>query len=413
MSYDLSNIITFDPLKDQEPKILKTKTKYVTDFDSEITKKVVNELNLTLDELIKAYGATRGTGISAPQINSNQRISLIELNSKRYVLINPKLTYKSSTTELFRIGCFSLYDYRGLVRYPAKVSIIYYNEAGTKQRLTVQGDYALIVQHELDHLDGILIYDRLPNKKKDLFIPREKKYSKKIPIKNYAFFIMLNRKFGFKPKVQSIVQYYSLLFKDSTNYNEYILNAVKKRKELYNLLNKYPKNSKILEAGCGTSALSIYLSKKLNITGIDLNKDMLYLAKKMNTSFNGKVKYYSEDIFNMSFKSNSFDVVYSHGVLEHFNESKIINAINEGLRVSKKYIISVPTIWDRSNNLLGDENLWTKRKWESIISKSNGKVINVTPSFPFHPKLSKLNQKLGNRFSFMAPVLIFEVERMD
>jgi len=413
MNYNLSNLIIFDPLKDQEPKILKTKTKQVIDFNSEITKKVIMELNQTLDELIKTYGTTRGIGISAPQINSSQRISLIELDSKRYVLINPKLVYKSSTTELFRIGCFSFYEYRGLVRYPIKISIIYYNEVGSKKRLTVQGYFALIVQHELDHLDGILVYDRLPHKKKDLFIPREKKYGKKIPIKNYAFFIMFKRRFGFNQKIQSITQYYSLLFKDSVNYNEYILSAIKKRIELYNLLNTYPKGSKILEAGCGTSALSINLSKKYNVTAIDLNKDMLSLAKKMNTSFNGEVKYYSEDIFNMSFKSSSFDVVYSHGVLEHFDESDIIKAINEGLRVSKKYIISVPTIWDRSNNLLGDENLWTKRRWLNIISKSNGKIINVIPSFPFHPKLSKLNQRLGNRLSFIAPVLIFEVNRKD
>lgn len=66
---------------------------------------------------------------------------------------------------------------------------------------------------------------------------------------------------------------------------------------------------------------------------------------------------------------------------------------------------------DVSNRLLGDENLWTKGKWEKIINKSGGKIKNIIGSFPFQPRLKKLNNKLNNRLVSIAPVLIFVVER--
>jgi hypothetical protein len=104
-------------------------------------------------------------------------------------------------------------------------------------------------------------------------------------------------------------------------------------------------------------------------------------------------------------------LVYSHGVLEHFNESEIVQAINEGLRVSPKYIVSVPTVFDVSNNLMGDENLWTRWKWKKIISKSNGKICKCLGSFPFNSKLAYLNDKLDGKLKIFAPVLIFLIER--
>lgn len=175
-------------------------------------------MNDTLDDLINKYGKTRGIRLSAPQIGYNLSISAVQLGNDRYVFINPKIINKKGKELLFRIGCFSLYEYRALVKYNDYIVVEYYNEENTKKEISVSGDWALIVQHELDHLNGILLFDRLPNKEKDLFIPREKIYTTKhVPLKNYGFMVELKRKLKIQ-KIQTTTQYYSFLFNDSYDY---------------------------------------------------------------------------------------------------------------------------------------------------------------------------------------------------
>lgn len=192
-----------------------------------------------------------------------------------------------------------------MIKYPESVTIEYFDENQNEKNLSVSGDSALIIQHEIDHLNGILIFDRLPNKEKDLFIPREKLYpTKHVLFSNYGLFISLKKKLGFKIKIQSITQYYSLLFDDSVNYKQYILDSVKRRTELIKtILKETSQNGLIIEAGCGTSALSVYLSKKkYDVTCIDSNEDMLDLAERFNKQLKTSVKYKNENIMDIKSK---------------------------------------------------------------------------------------------------------------
>lgn len=109
----LRRIITFNPFTKRGNNILREKIKPVIDFDSDMVKNTIKDLNDTLDDLISKYGAKRAIGLSTPQINSNLRISVVELDSKRLILINPRIIKKSNKERLFRIGCFSSYGYRG------------------------------------------------------------------------------------------------------------------------------------------------------------------------------------------------------------------------------------------------------------------------------------------------------------
>ena len=412
----IKEILTYCPFGKPEKSVLTEKTLKVSNVHSIEVKKLIEDLNDTLDHLISIHGAQRGIGLAAPQIGSHMRVAVVELQNKIYVLINPKIISQSDKQRLFRIGCFSLYQYRGLAKYAEEVTISYKNEHGEKSNLSIFGDSALIVQHELDHLHGKLIFDRLPNKEKDLFVPREKIYtSKKVPLKNYGFVQAIKQRLKIPMKVQTTTQYYSLLFNDSVNLKEYTENSLSKRKKLIKLVEELtPRGGKILEAGCGTSALSVFLSKKgYDLTCCDLDDDMLDLAKRFNTQVGGNVTYIKENILNFTFKDNSFDTIYSHGVLEHFKEDVVVQAINERLRVANRYIFSVPTLFDVSNNLYGDEHLWTFHKWLQLIKKSNGKLLLSKGSFPFHPKLEKLNLKLKDNLKYIAPVAIFVVTRKN
>lgn len=389
-------IIKYDFSNNTKDSILQKKTEIVKDFNNDLVKECIIDLNDTLDDLINKYGQVRGIGLSAPQIGYSLAISAIQLNEERYIIINPKIIKKSGKTKLFRIGCFSLYQYRGLVKYDEEITIKYYNQFGKENKLEVKDDWALIIQHETDHLEGILLFDKLPNKINDLFIPREKKYiTNHVPLKNYGFMMELKRRLG-KQKAQTTPQYYSFLFNDSYDYNSYIEKAIIKRKELVDILLRYNnKKNKILEAGCGTSSLSIYLSKLgYKLECVDLDEDMLSLAIRINDRVKGKVNYSKQDITRSNFKNKEFKTIYSHGVLEHLNKDSVLKALKEGFRVADYYIVSVPTIWDISNSLMGDERLSTIRYWKKLFKKQGHKIIEIKKLFLAHKKLEKINNVL-------------------
>jgi len=391
----IKSILTYDIFnKKDNPKVLREKTNKVIDFNSNETTMCIEDLNDTLDDLINKYGKTRGIGLSAPQIGYSLSISAVQLENDRYILINPKIIDKKGKERLFRIGCFSLYEYRALVKYNDDIIVQYYNEKKELKEINVSGDWSLIVQHELDHLEGKLLFDRLPNKEKDLFIPREKIYkTKHVPLKNYGFMVELKRKLKIQ-KTYSTTQYYSFLFNDSYDYCTYVNDAFEKRKKLVDIVKKYtPKNGKILEAGCGTSSLSIYLSKnEFNVNCVELNQDMLDLAIRMNEKNNGKVNYSKQDITKLNFEDNELDTIYSHGVLEHFDIELLKKALKEGLRVANYYIVSVPTIWDISNNLMGDERLKTIHSWKKSIKKQGFTIVETIKMFPTTPFIKRLSK---------------------
>ncbi len=385
----------FNP--DEQDDILLKKTEAIKDFRASEVRQCVNDLEDTLNELITIYGCQRGIGLSAPQIGYSLSISVIHTSCARYILINPRVIRHSNTKKLFRVGCFSFYQYRALVKYYDKVTVEYFDINGTRNEIAVEDDLSFVFQHEIDHLHGILSFDRLENKEDDLFIPREKLFSKHVPLKNYGLVFSLRKKFR-QVRVQTILQYYSFLFNYSFDYGTYVESAVKKRNELVEILKKYGSfGSKILEAGCGTSSISIYLSQVgYDVECVDNNDDMLSLAQEINKRVDGKAKYILGDIRKLPYDKKFFDIVFSHGVLEHFNDILKVKIINEGLRIANMYIISVPTIWDISNNLMGDEILWTINRWKRFFIKNGYKIVEIKRAFPTTPKMKKMSYFIKN-----------------
>lgn len=390
----IKEIRVYDPFNhNKQDSILRKETDIISDFENPEFQQCIRDLNDTLGDLSAVYGCTRGIGLSAPQIGYSLAISAIFTKTEHYILVNPHIINHSETQKLFRVGCFSFYEYRALVKCYDSVTVECFDVNGNKKTITVEDDLALVFQHEIDHLHGVLSFDRMKNKEKDLFIPREKLFSEYVPIKNYGIIFSLRQKLH-KVKVQSILQYYSFLFNYSYDFKNYVKLAVQKRKELVNIIMKYSdENTKILEAGCGTSSISIFLSRKgYEVECIDNNGDMLLLAQTMNQKLNGNARYLLDDIEKMHYSSQQFNIVFSHGVLEHFNNKGKIKIINEGLRVASLYIISVPTIWDISNNLIGDEILWTIKKWKQFFKGNGYKIVEMQKAYPTTPKLRKINK---------------------
>lgn len=110
--------------------------------------------------------ASDGVGLAAPQIGKNLRIVIINTADGPICMINPKITRKSILKEWGEEGCLSLPEIFGQVRRHKKIGCQYQDQTGEKISIKAEGLFARVIQHEIDHLDGILFIDKMRSTKK-------------------------------------------------------------------------------------------------------------------------------------------------------------------------------------------------------------------------------------------------------
>jgi len=147
---------------------LKQESEAVIEFDDEL-RAFVNDLNETM------LAGPGGVGIAAPQVGYFKRIVIVDVSTKKdipshghLVLINPEIT-KWKGMNKGREGCMSVPDFTGNVIRAERITLKACNEFGEEQQYHMEGFEARAVQHEIDHLDGLLFLDRLVSKRHDLF----------------------------------------------------------------------------------------------------------------------------------------------------------------------------------------------------------------------------------------------------
>ncbi len=138
--------------KDQP--ILKKKTKKV--------EKVTKEILALIDDMKATVIVAKGAGLAAPQVNRSERICLALIGKKMTPLINPEIIWKSDEMEIAEEGCLSLPDVWLQVARHEEIVLKYITAANKKQEVKLVGWDARVVQHEVDHLEGILITDHKP-----------------------------------------------------------------------------------------------------------------------------------------------------------------------------------------------------------------------------------------------------------
>lgn len=112
-----------------------------------------------------------GAGLAAPQVGKNIRVVIIHHDSKTLFLINPQITKKSWAKEIEEEGCLSVLDSKGEIIYAPverhkKINCLYLDATGAKNKIIAEKLFARVIQHELDHLDGILFIDKIAKPKK-------------------------------------------------------------------------------------------------------------------------------------------------------------------------------------------------------------------------------------------------------
>lgn len=169
-----------------------------------------------------------------------------------------------------------------------------------------------------------------------------------------------------------------------------LLNRNYLQKKIINLINKYASNQRIIELGAGTGILALYISTMNNnkVDALDKDYDMILLSRKyfLSKFENSNINYLCEDIRNINV-IEKYDVCYSIGILEHYNDSEIIELINKQISISDYVIFGVPTkYFDEDKKMYGNERYLPLKHWRQIIKRSKCEIIEESSyhylSFP-------------------------------
>ncbi len=122
-------------------------------------KSVTKEMKKLIADMMDTMAAAKGAGIAAPQVGHSQRICIAMLDKKPTALVNPNITWRSDTVATAEEGCLSLPELWLNVTRPTDIVLEFLTAGGKKRELKLSGFDARVVQHEVDHLEGILIVD--------------------------------------------------------------------------------------------------------------------------------------------------------------------------------------------------------------------------------------------------------------
>ncbi len=146
--------------------------------------KVDDKLRKFLDDMLETMYVDKGCGLAAPQVGVTKRIIVLDTNpsdedlSVRHpmYLINPEIIWRSEEKVLFKEGCLSLPDQRAEVERFERVRVHYTDYDGREQEILADELLAIILQHEIDHLDGILYIDHLSRLKRSRLLKKLEKF---------------------------------------------------------------------------------------------------------------------------------------------------------------------------------------------------------------------------------------------
>tara|TARA_B100000989_G_C19528528_1_gene468299 strand:- start:2920 stop:3435 length:516 start_codon:yes stop_codon:yes gene_type:complete len=158
-------------------KRLKYKSLSVDKFDDELKTNISN----MYDTL---YASDNGIGLAAPQVNIQKRIVVIDIKdedgkSHPLTLINPKIINSSKEKNINQEGCLSIPGYYSEVERYTHIEYEWSDEQGKKKKSKASGLLSICIQHEIDHLDGILFIDYLSSIKKKFALEKVLKFKKK------------------------------------------------------------------------------------------------------------------------------------------------------------------------------------------------------------------------------------------
>ena len=150
---------------------------------SEPVKQIDAGIRKLVDDMFETMYKAPGIGLAAIQLGVAKRVITLDLSKKEddhapQVFINPEILWQSEALAKFEEGCLSIPDYYEEVERPAEVKVRYLDLAGKKREIDAKGLLATCLQHEIDHINGVLFIDHLSKLKRDRVIKKFTKAAK-------------------------------------------------------------------------------------------------------------------------------------------------------------------------------------------------------------------------------------------
>ncbi len=157
-------------------------------FPASVLKKQAGEideidgnLQKLIDDMVETMYTASGIGLAAPQIGMSKTLTVVDIsamekNNRLIVMINPKIVYTEGEI-MSEEGCLSVPEFMATLKRHQRIFVRYFDREGNQGELEAGGLLARAVQHEIDHLNGVLFIDRLDAANKEIF---KKSYLKKV-----------------------------------------------------------------------------------------------------------------------------------------------------------------------------------------------------------------------------------------
>jgi len=157
-------------------KKLRLKSEPVKSFDA--------DLRALVDDMFATMYEAPGIGLAAIQIGEPLRLITLDLAKKDdppepHVFINPEIVWSSEEKSSYEEGCLSIPDYYEEVERPAEVTVKYFDRDGKEQEMKAGGLLATCIQHEIDHINGVLFIDHISKLKRGMVMKKFAKAAKK------------------------------------------------------------------------------------------------------------------------------------------------------------------------------------------------------------------------------------------
>jgi peptide deformylase len=146
---------------------LKVKAKAVAQVDAPVRQ--------LMDDMLETMYAAPGIGLAAPQVGVSNRVIVLDIAKDDApkdprALANPEIVWVSDEDNTYEEGCLSVPEHYADVTRPAKVRVRYLDRDNKTQEIEADGLLATVIQHEMDHLDGILFIDHLTSLKRNMIL---------------------------------------------------------------------------------------------------------------------------------------------------------------------------------------------------------------------------------------------------
>ena len=141
---------------------------------------VDDDVRALMDDMLQSMYEADGIGLAAIQVNVPKRIVVMDLAGEEeepspLFFVNPEILDPSDETRIYQEGCLSVPEFYEDVERPVRCRLRFRDYQGTEQVIDAEGLFATCIQHEMDHLDGVLFIDRISRLKRDRIIRKLKK----------------------------------------------------------------------------------------------------------------------------------------------------------------------------------------------------------------------------------------------